>query len=113
MSESEKIRAGVDILVQQLTQTTFPDRDAGLLCIEDFIAKFDELISAINYFTKSNYTDDTKRTMLRAQLRHRPAQEFGWGQGRIKTEGGYEGLQRALIAEYSGVGEERLYSIKR
>jgi len=99
MSQKEHYRAGLQILVQQLTQSIFPDPDNPQTA-DEFIRKFEGILAAIHSITKDDYSQGVKKTMLRAQLRGDVAARFGWKQEAVET-GSYQQLKDALREEFS------------
>jgi len=69
MSEKETIRAALQILSQQLTQTTYDGLGDKSLQIGSFIANFEAILESIYSLTHGRFPSSTKKTMLQAQLR--------------------------------------------
>lgn len=104
MSQKEQNLTSLQILAQQLTQSTFPDPN-NPQTVEEFINKFEGILQAIHHITRDDFSPMLKTTMLRAQLRGEAAARFGWGSFAMNT-GGYESLKEALRQEFpEGNGE--------
>jgi hypothetical protein len=80
----------------QLTRTAFPDRHTELRHVEEFLAKCEELLARINSFTKSDYSDKIKWTLLRGQLRQLPSRKFGCGKECVVREARHETVYRKV-----------------
>lgn len=101
MSEKETIRAALQILSQQLTQTTFDgsehkDRAAKPLQIESFIANFEAILESIKALTHGTFPPSVKKTMLQAQLRGEAARWRWESEGEYLQEMDYEQFKGAL-----------------
>lgn len=72
MSESESLRAALQIFSHQLVNITY-DGTGSLPAIDRFITHFEAILDGISLLTKSSFPAAVKKTMLQTQLRGEPA----------------------------------------
>jgi hypothetical protein len=72
MSESESLRAALQIFAHQLVNVTY-DGTGALPGVERFLTQFEAILDGISLVTKSSYPAAIKKTMLQTQLRGEPA----------------------------------------
>jgi hypothetical protein len=72
MSESESLRAALQIFAHQLVNVTY-DGTGSLPAADRFLTHFEAILDSISLLTKSSFPAAIKKTMLQTQLRGEPA----------------------------------------